>query len=448
MTISDAFNSDPRIEKAKNLVLEALKEHQAQIKGVKAPTANLQTSYNKAIEEFEKIRGAKLYFNYLGSGFGKGALVELNDGSIKYDMITGIGPHVFGHSDPEVIAAALQGSISDTVMEGNLQQNIDSLEILELLSKESGLPHCFLTSSGAMAVENALKIAFQYRYPAQRLLAFDHCFAGRTLHASQITDKALYREGLPTTLAIDYVPFYENENSTKMAVDAIKKYVARYPKQHAAMIIELVQGEGGFYAAPRSFFLAIIETLKEAGILVFIDEIQTFGRLYKLFGFQYYGLDEHIDIVSIGKMSQVCATLFTEKVKPRLGLLSQTFTASSVAIRTSATIIKRLLDGKYFGEKGRIAEIHNQFEEGLKKIASKHPDKVEGPFGLGGMIAFTAFKGNNKQVLEYVQRLFKNGVIAFTAGSNPTRVRLLAPLLTITDDDIKQVLILLEDALI
>lgn len=448
MTISDAFNADPRIDQAKKLVLDALKDHQAQIKGVKGPAANLQNSYAKAIEEFEKIRGAKLYYPYLGSGFGKGSLVELNDGSIKYDMITGIGPHVFGHSDPEVIASAIQGSISDTIMEGNLQQNIDSLELLKLLSKESGLPHCFLTSSGAMAVENGLKIAFQYRFPAQRLLAFDHCFAGRTLHASQITDKATYREGLPTTLAIDYVPFYENEGSAKLAVDTIKKYVARYPKQHAAMIIELVQGEGGFYAAPRSFFVAIIEALKEAGIAVFIDEIQTFGRLYKLFGFQYYGLEEYVDIVTIGKMSQVCATLFTEKVKPRLGLLSQTFTSSSVAIRTSSTIIKRLVEGNYYGEKGRIAEIHDLFEEGLKKIASKHPDKLEGPFGLGGMIAFTAYKGENKHVLDYLQRLFQKGVIAFSAGSNPTRVRLLAPLLTITNEDIKQVLALLEDALI
>lgn len=447
MTISEAFNSDPRVEQAKTLILEALKEHQTKIKGVKEPLVNLKTSYEKAIEDFEKIRGAKLYYPYLGSGFGKGALVELNDGSIKYDMITGIGPHVFGHSDPEVMSSALQGAISDTIMEGNLQQNIDSLEILDLLSKESGLPHCFLTSSGAMAVENALKIAFQYKFPAGRLLAFEHCFAGRTLHASQITDKALYREGLPTTLAIDYVPFYENEASTKAAVDAIKKYTARYPKQHAAMIIELVQGEGGFYAAPKSFFVAIIEALKEAGILVFIDEIQTFGRLYKLFGFQYYGLQDYTDIVSIGKMSQVCATLFSEKVKPRLGLLSQTFTSSSVAIRTSSTIIKRLINGNYYGEKGRIASIHDQFSEGLEKISKKHPDIVEGPFGLGGMIAFTAYKGDNKKVLDYVQRLFQKGVIAFTAGSNPTRVRLLAPLLTITDEDIKQVLALLEEAL-
>jgi len=363
-------------------------------------------------------------------------------------MITGIGPHVFGHSDPEVISAALQGAISDTVMEGNLQQNIDSLELLNLLSKESGLPHCFLTSSGAMAVENSLKVAFQYKYPATRLLAFEHCFAGRTLNASQITDKAMYREGLPATLAVDYVPFYENEHSTQLAVSAIKKYIARYPKQHAAMIIELVQGEGGFYSAPKSFFMAIIETLKEAGILVFIDEIQTFGRLYKLFGFQYYGLESYVDIVSIGKMSQVCATLFNEKVKPRPGLLSQTFTTSTVAIRASSSIIKRLINGDFYGEHGRIAAIHNQFIDGFDKISKRHPNLVEGPYGLGGMLAFTAYKGDNKKVQEYLQRLFEKGVIAFTAGSNPTRVRLLAPLLSITDEDIKQVLFILEDALL
>lgn len=446
MTLSEAFNSDPRIEKARNLILETLKEHQAKITGVKGPSDKLKTPYQEAIAQFEALRGGKLYYPYLGSGFGKGALVELNDGSIKYDMITGIGPHVFGHSDPDVINAALEGAISDTIMEGNLQQNIDSLELLKLLTNVSGLPHCFLTSSGAMAVENGLKVAFQHRHPATRLLAFEHCFAGRTLNASQITDKAAYREGLPPTLAIDYVPFYENEDSTKQAVSAIKKYIARYPKQHAAMIIELVQGEGGFYAAPRSFFTAIIETLREAGILVFIDEIQTFGRLYKLFGFQYYGLEP--DIVTIGKMSQVCATFFTENVKPRAGLLSQTFTTSTVAIRASIAIIKRLTDGNFYGDQGRIAHIHDRFTRGLKKIAEKHPGLVEGPFGIGGMIAFTAFKGDNIKVIEYVQRLFHKGVIAFTAGSNPTRVRLLAPLLNLTDEDIDHVLTILEDALL
>jgi acetylornithine/succinyldiaminopimelate/putrescine aminotransferase len=79
----------------------------------------------------------------------------------------------------------------------------------------------FMTSSGVMAAENALKMAFQKRAPAHRVIAFEKCFMGRTLSVSQITDKAAYRDGLPKTLMVDYIPFYkadQHERSIEMAV--------------------------------------------------------------------------------------------------------------------------------------------------------------------------------------------------------------------------------------
>ena len=77
-----------------------------------------------------------------------------------------------------------------------------------------------------MANENALKIAFQKNAPATRLLAFDRCFAGRSLIFSQVTDKPVFREGLPLNQAVDYIPFYDPERpeeSTREAVLALKK---------------------------------------------------------------------------------------------------------------------------------------------------------------------------------------------------------------------------------
>jgi 4-aminobutyrate aminotransferase-like enzyme len=398
-----------------------------------------------------EYRGGKLWFPYIGSGIGRGALVELADGSVKYDFISGIGVHFFGHNHPALIDAAVDAAISNTIMQGNLQQNIDSLNLSALLTQASGLPHCFLTNSGAMANENALKIAFQKHYPAYRVLAFDHCFAGRTLTLSQITDKPAYREGLPHNAFVDYVPFFDPENpekSTEHAVDVVKKYIARYPKEHALMCFEFVQGERGFYTGSEAFFKAIIKVLKEHQIAVFADEVQSFGRTQQLFAYQHFNLQPHIDIASIGKLSQVCATLFTDAYKPKMGLLSQTFTGSTSAIKAFLVVLNGLMKGGYYGPEGKIQQLHLHFVKQLERLSQKHPSLIQGPFGIGCMIAFTPYDGSSQKTINYVHRLFDAGVLSFIAGSNPTRVRFLIPAGAVTFEDIDQAVKIIEQTLL
>jgi 4-aminobutyrate aminotransferase-like enzyme len=443
--------SDPRVSEAKALLAAAIIDAQKTIKGIRPPTATLKVTYDKMIADFSSYRGASLWFPYIGSGFGNGVFVELADGSIKYDFICGIGPHYLGHTNPKIVDAAVDAAISNTVMQGNLQQNVDSLELSEMLVKLSGLDHCFLSSSGAMANENALKIAFQKNYPAYRVLAFDKCFVGRSLAVSQITDKAAYREGLPPILHVDYVPYFDPkhpEESTKKAVDALKKYIHRYPKQHAIMCFELIQGEGGFFGGTKEFFTEIMTVAKDNGIAIFADEVQSFGRTSELFAYQHFELQKFVDIASIGKLSQVCATLFTEEYKPKPGLLSQTFTSSTSAIKTSKVILNELVHGGYYGRNGKITAIHDYFADRLAKISSRHPDKIQGPFGVGCMIAFTAYGGDTKLSTDFVHRLFKAGVISFIAGSDPMRIRFLIPVGAITHKDIDNATDIIENTLI
>jgi acetylornithine aminotransferase len=177
--IARALQEDERISDAKKLIKDAIASHQKNIVGIKAPIATLKQSYEDMLKAMADYRGGKLWFPYIGSGIGKGPLVELADGSVKYDFITGIGVHFFGHSHPYLIDASIDAAISNTIMQGHLQQNIDSVQLSELLIQASGLPHCFLTTSGAMANENAFKIAFQKHYPAYRIFAFEHCFADK-----------------------------------------------------------------------------------------------------------------------------------------------------------------------------------------------------------------------------------------------------------------------------
>ncbi|WP_068468153.1 aminotransferase class III-fold pyridoxal phosphate-dependent enzyme [Candidatus Protochlamydia phocaeensis] len=444
------FRQDPRIKEAKKLLLDALKDYQAPLTHIRPPQDTLNQSYEEMIAAFNEMRGGKLYFPYIGSGFGNGPLVELLDGSVKYDMISGIGSHYWGHSHPDVLSHAIDAALNDTVMQGHLQQNIEAFHFSQLLVHASGLDHCFLSSSGAMANENALKIAFQKKFPASRVLAFEKCFMGRSLALSQITDKPHFREGLPTTIAVDYIPFFreeEPEKSTKQAVHTLKHYLARYPKQHAVMCFELVQGEGGFYTGTTDFFRALMTVLKEHEIAIFIDEVQTFGRTPQLFAYQHFQLEEFVDIVSIGKLSQVCATLFRSTFKPKPGLLSQTFTSSTAALQVGRFIVNELLHKDFLGPNGKIAHMHRLFVEHFERIKNRYPDRIQGPYGIGAMIAFTPFDGDNQRVVKFIQDLFQAGVISFVAGGHPTRARFLIPIGAIQPSDIEKVMELVEDVL-
>lgn len=450
MLEAEKLAADPRIVQAKQLLLEAVRDHQRPINGVRPPDPSLKKQYDELLSVFAQHRGGNLWFPFMGSGIGRGALVELLDGSVKYDFISGIGPHYFGHSYPPLIETGIDAAISDTIMQGNLQQNGDSAALCSALVRLSKMDHCFLTSSGALANENAVKIAMQKRFPAKRLLAFDHCFAGRTLTLSQVTDKPAFRVGLPQSLSVDYIPFYDEmrpEESTREAVQALKKYLDRYPNDYALMLFELVQGEGGVYTGSKSFFTALMQILKEHHVAIFSDEIQSFGRLPQMFATHYYELEEYVDILSIGKLSQVCATLFTEEYRPKAGLLSQTFTGSTSSIRACQLILHELESGCYYGPEGKIQHLYDYFSHKLSDIARRHPHLIQGPFGIGTMVAFTAFGGDYQKVIKYVQELFEAGVMAFIAGSHPTRVRFLIPGGIVTFEDIDNVCQIVEQTL-
>lgn len=449
--------ADPRVEQAKRLLLQAVADHQKSLTGIRPADPELKVSYDGAIAHFAQSRGGPLFYPYLGSGIGNGALVELADGSVKLDMISGIGVHYLGHSHPLLVAAGVDAAIRDTVMQGNLQQNVESVPLsktlVELANRDGAerrIGHAFLTTSGAMANENALKLAFQKHAPATRVLAFAHGFAGRSMALSQITDKAAYRVGLPKVLDVDYVPFLDPgqpEHSAKAAVNRLKEHLHRYPKQHAVMWMELIQGEGGFNAGTREFFLPILDLLKANGVAVWFDEIQTFARTTRPFAFQHFGLDAYVDLLTVGKITQVCATLFTDAYTPKPGLVSQTFTASTSAILAAQAILDHLKAGNYFGEGGRIMQVRRRVQGHLDRIAAAHPDWIKGPYGQGAMIAFTPFDGSDAVAKKLLTGLFDAGVVSFLCGGSPTRLRFLPPVGVVTDEQLDQACRVLEDVL-
>jgi acetylornithine aminotransferase len=213
--------------------------------------------------------------------------------------------------------------------------------------------------------------------------------------------------------------------------------------------MELIQGENGSWVGNKEFFEALIAVCKENNISVMVDEVQTFARTKELFTFQYFGLDKLVDVVSIGKNSQVCATFFADDHKPKPGLLSQTFTGASSQISAGHYIVNEMLNGGYLGENGKIEKLHNHFKTKLEQISKKHPDRLTGPYGVGAMVAMTTFKGDEAKTKAFTIKLFENGVLSFMAGGGTTtRVRFLMPVMVTTDKHIDDVCEIIEKTLV
>lgn len=434
-------------------IVQTLREHSAGITDVRGPKGELGESYEELMARAAAARGRGLLYPYIGSGLGNGALVELADGSVKWDMICGIGVHFFGHSDPGVIAESVRGAIADTVMHGNLQSGFEPYEFSELLlaeaAKGSALKHCFVAASGALVNENALKLAFQKHGAAPRVLAFKDCFMGRTVTMSQIGDSAGNRVGIPLSTLVDYMPFFDEGAAARtgvkrqidMACDHLLSYIERYPKQHACFIFELVQGEGGFNTAPREYFVELMKICREHGIAVWDDEVQTFGRTTSMFAYDTLGVGEYVDLVTVGKMTQACATLFTEAYNPGPGLLSATFTGSGSSCRAGSEILRRLSSGGYYGSEGLIERHHRAFREQANAMVARHPEwfpevkphmlsptPVSNVGGVGGMMRFTPFGGSKEKIGKALKTCYEEGVILFSCGHGPYHVRMLPPL--------------------
>ena len=391
--------------------------------------------YEENLNKITQMRGRPLFYPYIGSGLGRGPYVKLQDGSIKLDLVNGIGTHILGHSHPDVLRSSIQASLSDITMQGHLQMNEESLllseKILKIAKRKSRFEHVWLTTSGAMANENALKICRQKKEGARKIIAMKSAFAGRTTMMTEISDNKTLREGLPRYNEVLRVPFYDKKNPSKSiqkSLSIFKSHLEKHENDICTFIFEPILGEGGFYVAPRDFFLPLFQLCKQKSIPIWADEIQTFCRTGQFFAFETLDIGESIDICTISKALQNGATLFTDEFNPKPGLLGGTFSGSSASLAAGHTILEILDKGNFMGDQGSIAKIHKEFKnsfENLKKGSCK--DCIQDIEGLGLMIAFTPLDGSKNAVTALLKRLFKNGLMGFPCGRDPYRIRFLLP---------------------
>jgi 4-aminobutyrate aminotransferase-like enzyme len=435
----------PEVEKLITQLVQQVTQHSEQIKTVRGPNPEHQASAAMMIETIGKNRGRPLFYPFVGSGIGRGPYVELQDGSVKLDLINGIGINVLGHSHPQVTKAALRGALSDIVMQGNLEPNKEYMELgaelVKLASKSSRLRHAWVTTCGTMANENAIKIARQKKTPARMILALEGAFAGRSTLMAEVTDNPANRVGLPEyheVLRVPYCNKYTDMCKTSCGKDKalarMKEHVAKHEGDICAFVFEPMIGEGGYRVACRDYFIPMLEFCKSKGIPVWADEIQTFSRTGQFFAFETMGFGQYVDICTLAKTALNGATLYTEEYNPQPGLIAGTFAGATSALSAGLETLKILQDG-YMGPNGKIQKVHEKFLAMLNRLnTTTCKDLLRDAEGMGLMVAVTPLDGSKEKVAELLNVLFKNGLMIFNCGKGPFRLRFLLPaILTETD---------------
>lgn len=454
--VGDKLNGQQINIQVESLVKEVSKNLE-EIKGIKPSTAENTDSFNSMLAAIKETRGRELFYPYIGSGAGRGVFVELADGSVKMDLINGIGIHLMGHSHPRLMAAMIRASLKDIVNQGNLQPNGEYLQIsqklTQLAQKNSRLQHVWLSTCGSMANENALKICRQKKSPARKVIAMKDAFAGRTTMMAEITDNPAYKKGLPEYNEVLRVPFattYSTRNcevacrtgcrvanESEAVIQLLKKYIDENRGDISCFSFEPMLGEGGYRVACTDFFVPILRYLREQEVPIWADEVQTFGRTGELFAFEKLGIGEFVDVCTIAKPAQIGATLYTKNMNPEPGLIAGTFSGSTAALAAGLETLNILTEQNFLGPKGRIEQIHNQFMEVFENLRNGTlKGMLKDPGGLGLMISVTPFNGDKDVTTKVMHRLFQNGVMTFGCGKMPFRLRFLVPAI-IADEEIQ-----------
>ena len=435
---------DPSVREAAEALIEAVGTC------LEKRTLN-EAAYERTLKEIGRKRGRPLAFPWFLSGEGRGARVRLANGEWKLDFIGGIGVYGFGHRDRDLLIHATVAAARDTVFQGHLMPASEYLQLSKALLRHAGkrLTHCWLSLSGTMANENALKMILQKHAPANRIVAFEGNFCGRSLASSEISDRPQFRDGLPLSGNTLLVPYYDPEDpdSIQKSVTALRQHLQRFPGHVAGMLFELIQGEGGIRPAPREFFQALMEVCQAENIAVWVDEVQTFARTGELFAFRTFGLEEMVDVVTAGKMLQGSATLFSKRYNPKPGLVAGTYAGSTVGMAVGTRIIERLEQDGYLGSEGRVAILARRVERRFQRLREKLPKAVGHNEGIGAMHAFQPFDGTPEQVRAVLEAAFTEGAMLFSAGSPASRVRMLLPV-NVTDEELEYGFSALERALI
>ncbi len=406
-------------------------------------------------------------FNTATAVSANNATVLDAEGKELIDFAGGIGVLNSGHC-PEPVVKAIQDQASKLI---HTCFNVATYDLYMELAEEliDLFPHgdatkVMLTTTGAESVENAIKIARQYT-KRKAVIAFTDGFHGRTMMAMTLTSKTSYKFNCgpfaPEVYRIQYPNYFRYndglskdefiERETKRLRESLINVVD--PNNVAAIILELVQGEGGFVPAPVEYVKELRKVADEFGIVLIFDEVQTgFGRTGKWAAYEHYGVTPDLSTwaKSMGGGMPIGCVMGRAEVMDGAapGTIGGTYLGNPVCAAAALANIRYMREIDINAKAEHVGGIiRKRFEE----MQAKH-DCIGEVRGLGAMLAIALVKNKNAWEPEdeltgkLIKACSERGLILLSAGTYKNIIRILSPL-TISDEQLNRGLDILDEEL-
>lgn len=406
-------------------------------------------------------------FNTATVAEASGAIIKDLDGKELIDFAGGIGVVNAGHSPQPVIDAIINQAKKYIHTSFNVVTYEPYIELCEKLAEL--LPHgdstkVMLVTTGAEAVENAIKIARQATNRSA-IISFTGAFHGRTMMAMTLTSKIDYKIGCgpfaPEVYRLPFPNYYRYgqgmsedqfvDQELKRMHESMKNMVD--PNSVAAVIMEVVQGEGGFNVTPARYLEGLRKFCDQYGIMLIFDEVQSgFCRTGKWAAYEHFNVRPDISTwaKSLGSGMPISAVMGRAEVmdaaKP--STIGGTYIGNPVSCAAALATIKMMEDND-LNQRG--AEVGNIVRERFMAMKAKHSE-IGDVRGLGAMMAMEFVKnGDPRQPdAETCSKLLhacaQEGLILISAGTHKNVIRVLSPLV-ITNEDLNRGLDIMENAL-
>jgi 4-aminobutyrate aminotransferase len=389
-----------------------------------------------------------------------GARLTDADGREYIDFAGGIGVLNLGHT-PDAVVEAIQQQAADLIHAcfpvAAYEPYLEVCRMLSELAPGTHAKKAVLVNSGAEAVENAVKIA-RYHTGRPAVITFDRGFHGRTLLAMSLTSKLVYKRGMGPFAPEIYrapAPYPYRGISTEDALAELDWMfkAAVDPTSVACVILEPIQGEGGFTVMPAEFIQGLKARCEEHGILYIDDEVQAgMGRTGTLWGIEHSGVTP--DLVTVGKSlasgmplaGVIGATEVMDSVHP--GGLGSTYGGNPVACAAAVESLKAISDPDFLA---RAVDVGERIHARLHEMAARHPSIGE-VRGIGPMAAIELVKDRETRepgadiAAAAVTAALDRGLIILKTGIYDNVIRILVPIAA-PDEDLEAGLDRLEESL-
>lgn len=406
-------------------------------------------------------------FNHATAAHASGATITDVDGRELIDFAGGIGVVNAGHCPPPVVKAIQEQAAKFLHVSFNVasyEPYIALCEKLNALLPHGGPTKTLLVSTGAEAVENAIKIARQAT-KRQGVLCFTDAFHGRTMMAMTLTSKVGYKPDCgpfaPEVYRTQYPNFYRY-GAGRSEADFVKAELHRLeelthntvaPENLAAIILEVVQGEGGFNVAPSAYLKGLRAFCDKHGILLIFDEIQSgFGRTGAWSAYEQFGVTPDLSTwaKSLGSGMPIAAVMGKAEVMDKAGpsSIGGTYIGNPLSCAASLATLKYMEEIDINAKGNHVGKvIRTRFE----KMKAKHAC-IGDVRGLGAMLAMEFVKNNDPHQPDadtcsaLMMACAKRDLIVINAGTEKNIIRILCPLV-ISDELLNKGLDIMEEEL-